>query len=316
MNGGFVVEVRRPDGATIIRRRLNRTQVVAGIVAAVLLVSVVALAYARLTYALGRAWDQVVRLGAERAVQQSRLDALERQAQSLQHLNLESQRSIERIERKLGDRRARLPAQQAAIGPAAHRAPADPDAMLGLRLRLLAAATVRTHVQADRLAGLAARVLNLRRLAAITRTRMLAEIPSLNPVNGPVNAAFGWRTDPWPEFHKGLDLAADYGTVVRAAADGTVAAAGWDGGFGIKIDIDHQNGYHTWYCHLSHVDVRPGERVLRGEAIAAVGTTGESTGPHLHYQVMHDGVAIDPMPYLNGVPTAVLATLPADPRVQ
>jgi murein DD-endopeptidase MepM/ murein hydrolase activator NlpD len=159
-------------------------------------------------------------------------------------------------------------------------------------------------------------VLNLRRLASIARARTLAAIPSLNPVNGGINAAFGWRTDPFPEFHKGLDLAADYGTPVRAAAAGIVASAGWEGEFGIKVDIDHGNGYHTWYCHLSRIAVSPGQRVFKGERIAAVGSTGESTGPHLHYQVMHDGVAIDPMPYLHGVPANVTATLPGNPSVQ
>jgi murein DD-endopeptidase MepM/ murein hydrolase activator NlpD len=193
---------------------------------------------------------------------------------------------------------------------------ADADGALAARLRSLVSASARTRAQTVLLAGLASRVLNLRRIAGIARERMIAAIPSLNPVNGEVNAAFGWRTDPWPEFHRGLDLAADYGATVHAAADGTVASAGWDSGFGIKIDLDHGNGYHTWYCHLSHVDVSPGQHVTRGETIAAVGSTGESTGPHLHYQVMRDGVAIDPMPYLNGVPPNVMATLPQNPSVQ
>jgi murein DD-endopeptidase MepM/ murein hydrolase activator NlpD len=163
---------------------------------------------------------------------------------------------------------------------------------------------------------LANRVLNLRRLASIARARTIAAIPSLNPVAGAVNAGFGWRTVPFPEFHKGLDLGADYGTPVHAAAAGTIASAGWAGEFGIRVDIDHGNGYHTWYCHLSRIAVSAGQAVEKGETIAAVGSTGESTGPHLHYQVMHDGVAIDPEPYLRGVPANVMATLPANPGVQ
>jgi len=163
---------------------------------------------------------------------------------------------------------------------------------------------------------LAHRVLNLRRLALLARVRMIAALPSLNPDGGYITAGFGWRVNPWPEFHRGLDLAADYGTPVHAAADGVVRSAGWDGGFGIKVDVDHENGYHTWYAHLSRVAVGPGTRVRKGETIAYVGATGDATGPHLHYQVMLAGQAIDPAPYLNGVPAKVLATLPGSPRVQ
>jgi murein DD-endopeptidase MepM/ murein hydrolase activator NlpD len=163
---------------------------------------------------------------------------------------------------------------------------------------------------------LAQRVLSLRRLALMARERMIAALPSLNPVDGSVSAGFGWRVNPWPEFHKGVDLAADYGTPVHAAADGVVRSAGWEGGFGNLVDVDHENGYHTWYAHLSRFAVTAGQRVRKGETIAYVGATGDATGPHLHYQVMLGGQAIDPYPYLNGVPAKVLATLPGAERVQ
>ncbi len=111
------------------------------------------------------------------------------------------------------------------------------------------------------------RVLNVRRLASIARERLIASIPSINPVGGAIAAGFGWRTNPWPEFHKGVDLEANYGDVVRAAAAGTVVSAGWDpGGFGIKVDIDHGNGYHTWYAHLSRVARRAGPARDEGAA--------------------------------------------------
>jgi murein DD-endopeptidase MepM/ murein hydrolase activator NlpD len=154
------------------------------------------------------------------------------------------------------------------------------------------------------------RVLNLRHVRALTRERLLAFIPSIDPVDGaPVVGCFCWRTSPDVEFHKGVDLGADYGQTVRAAAAGTVAAAGWDGAYGLKVDIDHGNGYHTWYAHLSRIGVSVGQRVYKGETIAAVGATGFATGPHLHYQLMLNGTAIDPAPYLHGVPQSVLATL-------
>jgi murein DD-endopeptidase MepM/ murein hydrolase activator NlpD len=163
---------------------------------------------------------------------------------------------------------------------------------------------------------LAQRVLNLRRVALAARQRLIAALPSLNPVGGGIAAGYGWRVNPWPEFHRGLDLEADYGTPVHAAADGVVGSAGWDGGFGNKIDVDHENGYHTWYAHLSRFAVTAGTHVRKGEIIGFVGATGEATGPHLHYQIMLGGQAIDPAPYLDGVPATVLATLPASGRVQ
>jgi murein DD-endopeptidase MepM/ murein hydrolase activator NlpD len=121
---------------------------------------------------------------------------------------------------------------------------------------------------------------------------------------------FCYRTYPDTEFHPGVDLAADYGQTVRASAAGTVVSADWDGGYGKKVDIDHGNGYHTWYAHLSTFNVKAGQYVRKGEAIALAGSTGFSTGPHLHYQVMLNGKPVDPTPYLTGVPSQVLASLP------
>lgn len=158
--------------------------------------------------------------------------------------------------------------------------------------------------------NLALRVLNLRHVRALARERLLAFIPSIDPVDGAaIIGCFCYRTYPDVEFHKGVDLAANYGETVRAAAAGTVVEAGWDGGYGLKVDIDHGNGYHTWYAHLSHIGVSIGERVYKGEEIALVGATGFATGPHLHYQLMLDGQAIDPAPYLHGIPSSVLAAL-------
>ncbi len=256
------------------------------------------------------------RLQAQRVEQQQRLDAIEQKTQALQKQTLDSERTLERLERKLGAVHARIDAGGKTPARAWTSGMPGSVSTLDARLRSLQEAAQHTHAVAKRLNGLAARVLNFRRLATLARGRLLAAIPSLNPVNGEVNAAFGYRTNPFPEFHKGLDLAAPYGTPVRAAASGIVASAGWDGSFGIRVDIDHGNGYHTWYCHLSRLTVRAGRQVARGEPIAAVGSTGESTGPHLHYQIMHDGVAIDPQPFLTGVPARVLATLPHVSSVQ
>ncbi len=137
---------------------------------------------------------------------------------------------------------------------------------------------------------------------------IMAAIPSIDPTSGgEVTSVFGYRTDPFPEYHRGVDLAQPTGHPIMASAEGVVSYAGWGGGFGNKIEIKHGNGYETWYGHLSHIDVSAGQRVSRGTVIGKVGSTGEATGPHLHYQIMLDGVAIDPMPYLKGIPGSALA---------
>jgi murein DD-endopeptidase MepM/ murein hydrolase activator NlpD len=306
MKDGLIVHVMRPAGSAVCRLHFRGRHLV---VLGVLLAAVCGALYAFHASRLQAASVAVTRLQAQRVQQQRTLESMERQTQALQKQNIDSARSIERIERTLGAQRTGSLTKPVPTHGVLPRS-AGPAA-LAARLALLARAAAQTQAQTHRLARLAKRILNLRRLASIARARTLAAIPSLNPVGGGINAAFGWRTDPFPEFHKGLDLAADYGATVHAAAAGTVASAGWEGGYGIKIDVDHGNGYHTWYCHLSRLAVSPGQRVARGEPIGAVGSTGESTGPHLHYQVMHDGVAIDPMPFLRGVPPNVLATLPA-----
>lgn len=205
--------------------------------------------------------------------------------------------------------------------PASHSKPAPhksvswtrpPTSLVALEAHVsaLASDSARLAAQVDGERNLALRVLNLRHVRALARERLLAFIPSIDPVDGAlVVGCFCWRTSPDVEFHEGVDLGANYGDAVRAAAAGTVVEAGWDGGYGLKIDIDHGNGYHTWYAHLSHIGVTAGTRVYKGEVIGAVGATGFATGPHLHYQLMLDGKPIDPAPYLHGVPASVIASL-------
>jgi murein DD-endopeptidase MepM/ murein hydrolase activator NlpD len=121
------------------------------------------------------------------------------------------------------------------------------------------------------------------------------------PVTGTITSPFGWRSNPFgggPEFHQGLDIAAPLGTTVTAAAAGTVIMAQWYGGYGNYILIDHGGGYSTGYGHLSAIYVSNGQSVQRGQAIGAVGSTGQSTGPHLHFEVRINGKPVDPAPRL------------------
>ncbi|HTA39450.1 MAG TPA: peptidoglycan DD-metalloendopeptidase family protein [Candidatus Acidoferrales bacterium] len=122
------------------------------------------------------------------------------------------------------------------------------------------------------------------------------------PVTGTITSPFGWRSNPFggsPDFHPGLDIAAPSGTTVTAAAGGTVIMAQWYGGYGNYISIDHGGGYSTGYGHLSAIYVANGQTVSRGQAIGAVGSTGASTGPHLHFEVRINGKAVDPAPRLH-----------------
>jgi murein DD-endopeptidase MepM/ murein hydrolase activator NlpD len=143
----------------------------------------------------------------------------------------------------------------------------------------------------------------------ITRTEMdrlnrtLALVPYRKPVIGEVEftSGFGVRSDPFlgrPAMHTGLDFRASTGDPVRVTANGKVVSAGWSGGYGRMVEVDHGNGLATRYGHLSEIHVKVGETVKIGQVIGAVGSTGRSTGPHLHYETRIDGEAVDPQKFL------------------
>lgn len=116
-----------------------------------------------------------------------------------------------------------------------------------------------------------------------------------------ITSHFGHRHDPFGKgdvFHSGIDMAAPVGTPVQAVADGTVIRANTDRHYGNVVVIDHHNGYHTLYAHNSKLLIKTGERVKVGQTIAKVGSTGRSTGPHLHFEIHRDGEHVDPSPYL------------------
>ena len=123
------------------------------------------------------------------------------------------------------------------------------------------------------------------------------------PVSGPITSPFGMRMHPVygrPILHAGIDIAAAQGTTIAAAADGRVIVAGYEGDCGKMVAIDHHGGLSTIYCHMSQIFVGVGQDVQRGQAIGAVGMTGDATGPHVHFQVMQDGHPVDPMSFLGG----------------
>lgn len=136
-----------------------------------------------------------------------------------------------------------------------------------------------------------------------SRKLELGAVPSVHPIGGEgwYSSGFGHRKDPFTgrrSFHSGLDISAKAGSPVLATADGIVEYSGREGFFGYVVKVDHGNGIHTVYAHNSVNLVTKGEQVRRGQVIARVGSTGRSTGPHLHYGVRVDGEYVNPYRYI------------------
>ncbi|MGB3446796.1 MAG: M23 family metallopeptidase [Xanthobacteraceae bacterium] len=134
-------------------------------------------------------------------------------------------------------------------------------------------------------------------------SRTLAQVPYRTPVLGEIelSSGFGVRTDPFlgrPAMHTGLDFRASTGDPVRATANGRVVSAGWAGGYGRMVEVDHGNGLSTRYGHMSRINVKVGQQIHIGQIVGEVGSTGRSTGPHLHYETRIDGDAVDPQRFL------------------
>jgi len=127
---------------------------------------------------------------------------------------------------------------------------------------------------------------------------LYAAIPAVKPCEGVVGLnGFGMREHPIlmvERMHEGIDIITDYGTSVHAAGNGVVSFVGYKGGYGLAVEIEHAAGYKTVYAHLSSSKVKESQKVTRGKVIALTGNSGLSTGPHLHYEVHHDGIKLDP----------------------
>jgi murein DD-endopeptidase MepM/ murein hydrolase activator NlpD len=135
--------------------------------------------------------------------------------------------------------------------------------------------------------------------------RHIVTVPSIWPVEGKLDSGFGGRRNPFGgpgyEFHYGQDIETSTGTPVRCAAEGTVVFAGWQNGYGQVVIVDHGEGVTTRYGHLSKIGANVGQRLNRGELLGEVGSTGRSTGPHLHYEVRINDTPVDPVTYLPGL---------------
>jgi murein DD-endopeptidase MepM/ murein hydrolase activator NlpD len=142
------------------------------------------------------------------------------------------------------------------------------------------------------------------RMEGPSTAQQAAAIPSRRPVDDvSFTSNFGVRSDPFNgshRMHQGVDIPGAIGTPVYATADGVVSRAGWTGGYGNLVEINHGNGLQTRYGHLSKLIAEPNQRVVRGQLIGLMGSTGRSTGSHLHYEVRIAGGAVNPVPYLEG----------------
>ena len=123
-------------------------------------------------------------------------------------------------------------------------------------------------------------------------------ISLIKPISGTISSRFGARSSIRSSVHTGLDIAASKGTPIKAAAGGTVIYSGWKGSLGKLVVIDHGNGVETYYAHCNSLVASKGETVSQGQVIAYVGSTGNSTGPHLHLEIRVNGVAKNPQNYL------------------
>ena len=133
------------------------------------------------------------------------------------------------------------------------------------------------------------------------RNERAAATPSIWPADGDVTSRFGWRRSPFGgggDWHPGIDIANGYGVPIVATADGVVTSAGWNGGYGLFVEVDHGYGISTAYGHSSELAVHVGQKVKKGEVIAYMGSTGYSTGPHVHYEVRISGQQVNPADFL------------------
>lgn len=148
-------------------------------------------------------------------------------------------------------------------------------------------------------------------LRAIEAKSNASFVPTMWSHLGKINNEFGYRRNPFGgrnyEFHSGLDIDGERGDAVAASANGTITKSGWEGGYGNLIEVDHGNGLTTRYGHLSRTGVNVGDTVQRGQLIGMIGSTGRSTGPHLHYEVRLNDKPINPRRFLPPEPPEIKA---------
>ena len=227
--------------------------------------------------------------------------ALARLQASLDRVEARQTATLNTLEERYDSKTKRIRGVLADLGMDAKKA----DAGGGVQVAAVGGPFVPVTLQQGRQRLRAPALSHLRRarqLRPAERARSIA-VPVRKPIVGEIDlsSGFGVRTDPFlgrPAMHTGLDFRSSMGDPVRATANGTVETAGWSGGYGNMVEIDHGNGFATRYGHLSKIDVKVGQKIKIGQVIGRVGSTGRSTGPHLHYETRIDGEAVDPQKFL------------------
>lgn len=230
-------------------------------------------------------------------VSQAELARLESENDELRAANLRLEEGLVRVRERLAEyeERSRKLAIVAGLelGPAGAEPGIGGEALSSETAAELAALDSRTIALGGDLGAIATEL--------DRRSALLSSTPSTAPANGLLTSGYGYRTDPLTgsrSFHRGIDIGTGPDQPVLASADGVVVQAGPKGDLGRVVLLSHGFGYATRYGHLSRIVVRPGQRVRQGELLGYVGTSGRSTGYHLHYEVRRDGRPLDPLGYL------------------
>jgi len=269
----FIIAHTSRSRARVQRIRVERRVVsISCVIAAVVI--------AGLVYGLYGLTQQAAHLRTQWENQRLRAEN-ERQKQELEKLNNRVEK-VEDTSRKLAEKSGVITEEPASPGSGGPELPLDEMGLATLGSKM------------GRLEE------NMRAYEGILRQR--GYTPTIWPVDGTLEGGFGGRRNPFGgpgyEFHTGQDIEAPMGTSVIAGARGQVSFVGWQNGYGQLVVIDHGGGLSTRYGHLSHIDVDLGQSVSRGQLIGKVGSTGRSTGPHLHYEVRINDQAVNPLQYL------------------
>lgn len=307
MNRYFTLMVV-PDRSSHVRRYRVATR-------AVVAVAVVALAFGAGIAGASVHYGRIIGRAAEATKLREENVSLKEQLQLVAEKVASLDQQLERVERF--DQKLRAitalsdPERNLAIGPLGKPEGADPRSASAIASVVGAgigtggpAPTEELEGRLEKLVGVATR--NERSLSELHRyfedqKNLLASTPSIFPARGWMTSEFGSRSDPYTgesTMHEGLDIANAVGTPIVAPADGLVVFASMEGGYGKVLVVDHGYGVKTRYAHLSDFDVKVGDKVRRGQRMAALGNTGRSTGPHVHYEVRVNGIPTNPLKYV------------------
>jgi murein DD-endopeptidase MepM/ murein hydrolase activator NlpD len=269
----FIIAHTSKSRARVQRIRIEKKSVTVFVTAAVVLAGC-------MVYGLYGLTQQVRHLRTEMENQRLRAEN-ERQRQELEKLNNRVEK-VEDTSRKLAEKSGVIEDNHTPSGTGGPELPLDEMALETLASKM-------SRLELDMSAHEAS-------------LRQRGYMPTLWPVEGTLEGGFGGRRNPFGgggyEFHSGQDIEAAWGAPVVSGAAGRVSFVGWQNGYGQLVTVDHGGGLTTRYGHLSHIDVAMDQAVSRGQLLGKVGSTGRSTGPHLHYEVRINDEAVNPLPYL------------------